>query len=276
VSDPAPQHRDSGPDSGPDSDAPARPPTRRAADLLARTDANPTAVRTIRALRSLLPDAAPTISTARTSDRVARLIGQSRPEQPSASRELGLTAVQAWQSLTRRRRTSDGPVTATILFTDLVAFSTWALAAGDDEVLRLLAAVNTATDEVIGRRGGRIVKNLGDGVMAIFADPDDAIAAAHEVIGAVSALTVDGYRPQLRAGLHTGNPRAVGDDFLGVDVNIAARVAAAAGAGELLISDATLALVDPARYSVRRRRRFKAKGVPRELTVVSVVPRYDG
>ncbi len=111
--------------------------------------------------------------------------------------------------------------------------------------------------------------------MAMFTDPDEAIVAAYEAIGAVSALTIDGYRPQLRAGLHTGTPRAVGDDFVGVDVNIAARVAGAAGAGELLISDATLESVDPQRYARRRRRRFKAKGVPRELTVYAVVPRYD-
>ena len=93
-------------------------------------------------------------------------------------------------------------------------------------------------------------------------------------ICAVSALTIDGYRPQLRAGLHTGTPRAVGDDYLGVDVNIAARVAQAAGPGELLVSDATMASADADRYH-RRRRRFKAKGVPMELGVFAVVPRYD-
>lgn len=67
--------------------------------------------------------------------------------------------------------------------------------------------------------------------MAVFVDGADAIEAAHEACVAVSAITVDGYRPALRAGLHTGKPRE-GDDYLGVDVNIAARVAdAAAGRG---------------------------------------------
>ncbi|QTI67185.1 adenylate/guanylate cyclase domain-containing protein [Gordonia polyisoprenivorans] len=257
-------------------DTPESPPLgARAADALARADANSTGIRAIRAVRRLLPDAPPSITDSRPSDRLARLIADARPEKPSATRELGLAAVQAWQSVTRRGHSTDTPVDVTILFTDLVAFSTWALAAGDDQVLRLLREVNTATEQVVRRHGGRIVKNLGDGVMAMFTDPDEAIAAAYEAIGAVSSLTIDGYRPQLRAGLHTGTPRAVGDDFVGVDVNIAARVAGAAGAGELLISDATLESVDPQRYARRRRRRFKAKGVPRELTVYAVVPRYD-
>ena len=255
------------------------PPTKRAVDLLARADANSSGVRAIRAVRGLLPSSPPSISEARTSDRLARLIAAAGPETPSATRELGLTVVQAWQSVARRaaRRsaTSDTPIAVTILFTDLVGFSTWALAAGDDQVLHLLREVNAATETVIRRHSGRIVKNLGDGVLATFTDPDEAIVAAHEAIGAVSALTINGYRPQLRAGLHTGTPRSVGDDILGVDVNIAARVADAAGAGELLISDVTLEGVDAQRYSRRRRRRFKAKGVPRELTVYSVVPRYD-
>ena len=120
------------------------------------------------------------------------------------------------------------PSPATILFTDLVGFSTWALHAGDDQVLQLLRDVNGVTENIVRSRGGRIVKHLGDGTMAVFIDGVEAIEAGHEVIVAVSALTVGDYRPQLRAGLHTGEPRAVGDDFLGVDVNVAARVAAAA------------------------------------------------
>ncbi|MFT4125251.1 MAG: adenylate/guanylate cyclase domain-containing protein [Gordonia sp. (in: high G+C Gram-positive bacteria)] len=259
-----------------DSRRPARrPEASPGAGVLARVDAHPVALRAVRAARTLVPSTPPQISAGRASSRLAHLIAQSRPEQESASRELGLTAVALWQAVIRRERPPTDPVPATILFTDLVAFSTWALAAGDDQVLRLLREVNAATAEVVTRHGGRTIKHLGDGVMAVFGDPAEAVAAGYEAICAVSALTVDGYRPQLRAGLHTGTPRAVGDDFLGVDVNIAARVAAAAKGGELLVSDVTLADLDPDRYTRRRRRRFRAKGVPRELTVSAIVPRYD-
>ena len=168
---------------------------------------------------------------------------------------------------------------AETLFTDLVGFSTWALRAGDDLVLALLGEVNSATETVVREHGGRIVKSLGDGTMAVFTDAAAAIEAGHEVVGAVSALQVQGYRPQLRAGLHTGEPRPVDDDYLGVDVNIAARVADAAGAGELLVTKDTLTAavgedVDPATRFALRRRRFKAKGVPRTVEVFAAVPRY--
>ena len=258
-------------------DDPDRPgPGRRMADLLARTDSSAGVVKAARAARALIPHDESPITGPRASDRVARLISESRPEKPSAIRELGLASIQVWQALvtTRRRRSGRTPVPATILFTDLVGFSTWALHAGDDQVLQLLRDVNGVTENIVRSRGGRIVKHLGDGTMAVFIDGVEAIEAGHEVIVAVSALTVGDYRPQLRAGLHTGEPRAVGDDFLGVDVNVAARVAVAAGAGELLASGATVEAAGADRYATRRRR-FRAKGVPRDIEVFAVVPRYS-
>lgn len=268
----APAKKPAGKDAGrPDSVA------KRAADLLARTDASEGALSIARAARSLVPDSPVVIGAEGPSDRVARLIEQAHGEQPSAMRELSLATVEMWQSLTRRRpksgpRASDEPVAATIMFTDLVEFSTWALRVGDDHVLELIRAVDTATSAVVGRHGGRVVKNLGDGTMAVFADAEQAIYAAFEAITAISAIEVDGYRPQLRVGLHTGMPRAVDDDYLGVDVNIAARVGAAAGAGEVFISDAVVDEID-AQGFVLRRKRFRAKGVPKETTVFSVIPK---
>ncbi|GED97976.1 adenylate/guanylate cyclase domain-containing protein [Gordonia crocea] len=250
---------------------------KRAAELLARTDSSDGVVSLARAARSLIPES-PVVGEDRSSDRLARLIAQARGEQPSAVRELGLAGVEVWQTLTRRRggkgvaRIPDEPVATTIMFTDLVAFSTWALRAGDDHVLELIRAVDQATATVLRRRGGQVVKTLGDGTMAAFTDAGQAILAAFEAVTAVNAIEVAGYRPQLRVGLHTGMPRAVDGDFLGIDVNIAARVGAAAGAGEVFVSDAVVAEVDPTQF-VLRRKRFRAKGVPKETVVYSVVPK---
>ncbi|WP_050792761.1 adenylate/guanylate cyclase domain-containing protein [Gordonia neofelifaecis] len=257
-----------------DSDiVPARPLS-RASELLARTDESQTAVRAAQLARRLAPVEGRLPTGDRTSDRVARLLNDVRPDRPSAIRELGLASVAVWQSLVERRRPDpSGPIPATILFTDLVGFSSWALRAGDDQVLELLREVNAACDEVIRAHGGQVVKTLGDGTMAVFLEAGEAITAAHEAVGAVSAIVVGDFRPALRAGLHTGAPRAVGSDFLGVDVNIAARVCDAAGGGEVYVSDSALAQVDVDDYVIKRRR-FKAKGVPRELQVFRVFPRY--
>ena len=65
--------------------------------------------------------------------------------------------------------------------------------------------------------------------------------------------------------MHLGRPRKLGGDYFGVDVNVAARVAAAAGGGEVLVSDAVRDRLDPDEISTRRRWRFKPKGAPKGL-----------
>nr|WP_246372370.1 adenylate/guanylate cyclase domain-containing protein [Gordonia humi] len=248
----------------------------RAGELISRTDSSDAAVKAAQIARRLAPadtHVFPPVAE-RTSDRIARVIGDSRPGRQSAVRELGLASVAVWQNLVERRRptTADAPVAVTILFTDLVSFSSWALRAGDDRVLELIGQVNRVCAEVIRRHGGHVVKTLGDGTMAVFVDAAQGVDAAYECGEAVTAITVDGHRPALRAGLHTGEPRAVGDDYIGVDVNIAARVCDGAGAGEIFVSETTLADLDADRYAVKKRR-FRAKGVPKELSVYRVLPR---
>jgi len=215
------------------------------------------------------------LNNPRGSDRVARLISEAAGEHPSVTRELGLTAVQIWQAAARtRRRRGSSSRQRTIVFTDLVSFSEWALHAGDEQVLRLLRDVGSVSERTITAHDGTVVKSLGDGLMAVFDDTAAAVAAADAVGTAVSAITCGGYRPQLRVGLHRGTPQRVSGDYLGVDVNIAARVADAAAGGEILISGTALAELDSGRYRLRRRRRFRAKGTPRELEVYSIVPRH--
>ncbi len=243
-------------------------------------DRNAGVVRAAQALRRhapgadlLLDEEAP--SAARTSSRIARLVAEAGADQPSATREVGIAGIQAWQALAARRSVRREGAEVTIVFTDLVGFSSWALRAGDDQVLRLIRAVTRVSEEAITRHHGTVVKSLGDGHMAVFADTASAIAACHEMAGSVNAVSVEGYRPQLRTGVHAGHPRVVRRDYLGVDVNIAARVAAAANGGEVLVSGPALENIDRDRYVVRRRRAFRAKGTPADLEVFVVVPRYD-
>lgn len=249
----------------------------RVGRLLRETDRNEKVLSLVQAARRSAPGSdgmaeAPSAG-GRTSDRLARLISQAG-DQPSATRELGLGAVQVWQALRRSRSLGQSGAEITILFTDLVDFSAWALQAGDDHVLHLLAEVGKVSDAAITGRGGDVVKSLGDGLMAVFPDAESAIEAAHQACTSVSAITLDGYRPQLRAGLHSGRPRRIGTDYLGVDVNVAARVAAAASGGEVLASGPALANVATERYVLRRRRRFRAKGAPKDLEVYSVLPAW--
>jgi adenylate cyclase len=85
----------------------------------------------------------------------------------------------------------------------------------------------------------------------------------------VGEIQLDGYSPQLRAGIHFGKPRKLGSDYFGVDVNVAARVADAAGPGEVLISEAVCERIGDSDMDLRRRWRFKAKGAPKDLKIYS-------
>lgn len=211
---------------------------------------------------------------ARSTERLSNLLDRIVGDEPTVTRELGNLATATWQALiSRRDRDYLPPAPVTILFTDLVGFSSWALYRTDDEIVKLLHTVNKTTKDLVERHGGVIVKTMGDGAMAAF-DSDTAIEAAFEVIEAVGAITVAAdYRPTLRAGLHTGTPRRVKGDLIGVDVNIAARVAEAANGGEVLASETVFTVADRDRYQVRPRR-FKAKGAPQKLQVFSVRPLY--
>jgi adenylate cyclase len=106
--------------------------------------------------------------------------------------------------------------------------------------------------------------------MAVFAGPSDALEAVRSAQERLQGVEVAGYRPVLRAGMHVGRPERVGDDYFGVDVNIAARVAEAATGDEILVTDKVLAELDPDSIKARRKRMFRAKGVPTEIKVFSI------
>ena len=106
--------------------------------------------------------------------------------------------------------------------------------------------------------------------MAVFAGAEQAVAAALDALDALDGVEVAGHRPQLRVGVHVGHPRRLGGDYLGADVNIAARVMDAAKGGELLVTDAVVENTDCSGFEVKKRRWFRAKGAPRELQVYSL------
>jgi adenylate cyclase len=240
-------------------------------------DESPRMLRAAQALRRMLPgddQLGDPLSTAgdEPSLVLARRVAESGSSRPSAARELGLGALQVWQALSEAQGRGRGQRDLTVLFTDLVDFSEWALGAGDEAVLELLRRVGACEEEVVTSRGGRIVKRLGDGSMAVFDEPGAAVEAATEACRRVAELSVDGYSPSLRAGLHHGRPRKIGGDYVGVDVNVAARVAAGAAGGQVLVSGPTREQLDPDSFKCKRLRRFKAKGAPKDLEVYSVEP----
>lgn len=159
----------------------------------------------------------------------------------------------------------------TIVFADLRGFSSWALSAGDEKAADLLRSADAVITEVVETRDGVVVKRLGDGVMAIFVDCPSAVEAAFEAIAAVDAVSVNGYEPALRAGVHVGRPQRIGNDYVGVDVNISARLCEAAPTGGVLISSAVHERIEgtwPDAHAPEARLR----GVPADVRVYEARP----
>ena len=190
----------------------------------------------------------------RPSEVAGRQLTELTADSPGALRELGLGAVQVWQALSEAQGRGRGDLELAIVFTDLTGFSSWAL------------------EPALTDHGGTIVKRLGDGLMAVFADPQAAVSGVFEARESVGALDHDGYRPRLRAGIHVGRPRRLGADYLGVDVNVAARLVDAAAAGEVLASDVLLSRIDAESVRTKRKRWFRAKGTPKGLQAFSLEP----
>ena len=240
--------------------------TKRAIAALRRLDSGERLIALARAGRRRLPgDHSYGDPLSLSGDEPPQVIGRRltaiADERPSALRELGMGALQVWQGLSEVQGRGQGDREVAILFTDLVDFSDWVLEAGDDQAVALVREVGKAVEGAVRAHGGRVVKRLGDGVMAVFEDPAAAVQAGCEAAGAAGEL----HPPGLRAGVHLGRPRKLGGDYFGVDVNVAARVAAAAGGGEVLVSDAVRDRLDPEQISTRRRWRFKPKGAPKGL-----------
>jgi adenylate cyclase len=201
---------------------------------------------------------------------IARGVSALQPERDSVVKELGLAGLQLWQSLSEATGRGAGDRELAVLFTDLVGFSSWALEAGDAAAVELLREVGTVVEGAIEEHDGRIVKRLGDGLMAVFYGALDAVNAALDAQAALAQVSVKGYRPRMRAGVHWGRPRKLGGDYLGVDVNVAARVAETAKADQVVLSDRALENVELDGLKISRPKRLKAQGAPRELRCVVV------
>lgn len=250
----------------------------RAKAAATRLDRHPRLVLATKLVRELLPGDSrfgDALSTAgdRQSELLGRRLSELTAERPGVLREAGLSALQVWQGFAEVQGRGRGEQQLAIVFTDLVEFSRWALAAGDDAALELLRDVSEAIETPVREHRGRVVKRLGDGMMAVFPQASDALGALIAGNDRLASVEAPGYYPRMRAGMHVGRPRKLGGDYLGVDVNIAARMAEEASADEILVTDRALADLDPSALKVRRKRFFRVKGVPSDVNAHSVSPR---
>jgi class 3 adenylate cyclase/pimeloyl-ACP methyl ester carboxylesterase len=154
---------------------------------------------------------------------------------------------------------------ATLLFTDVVGSTERAAALGDSAWREVLTRHHSAVRRALDRFGGREVKTMGDGFLALFEGPTAAIRCADAIRTQAPTLGLE-----VKIGIHTGEVEIIGDDIGGIAVHIAARVAGLAGPSEVWVSAAITGLVVGSGIQFEDRGRHTLKGVPQEWTLFSV------
>ena len=161
------------------------------------------------------------------------------------------------------------PEQLAILFADVAGSSGLYQNHGDARALaaieRCLGVLAAATAEY----RGRVVKTIGDELMVVFASADDAFCAACEMQWRVADLPACGAdKLAIRIGFHYGQALQQDGDVFGDSVNIAARLAALAKAGQIITSARTIAAVDRVHAAhARKLRTFKLRGMEHEETL---------
>jgi class 3 adenylate cyclase len=151
---------------------------------------------------------------------------------------------------------------ATLLMTDVVGSTTQAVGIGDDRWRALLDAHDRVIGEEIARHDGRLVDTAGDGCLAVFDGPRDALLAADAIQAECARLGLG-----VRAGVHTGEIEPRGEGVAGIAVHIAARVSALAGADEIFTTRTVRDLVAGSEIDFDDRGTHVLKGVPDEWQV---------
>jgi pimeloyl-ACP methyl ester carboxylesterase len=154
---------------------------------------------------------------------------------------------------------------ATVLFTDIVASTERAAAAGDSRWRQILEEHDRIARERVEAERGRLVKSTGDGMLASFDGPGRAITAACKLRDQLSGLGLE-----IRSGIHTGEAELLGSDLGGLAVHIGARVSSAAAGGEVLVSQTVRDLVVGSGLEFEDRGSQVLKGVPGEWRLYAV------
>lgn len=157
-------------------------------------------------------------------------------------------------------------VLATVLFTDVVGSTTKAAELGDRGWGELIGRHDATVRALLARYRGKEISTAGDGFFASFDGPARAVRFARALVAALKPLGLE-----IRAGLHTGEVNVAGGQVRGIAVNIGARVGAAAGASEVLVSATVKDLVAGSDLVFEDRGTHRLKGVPGEWHLYAAV-----
>jgi adenylate cyclase len=156
-----------------------------------------------------------------------------------------------------------------VVFVDLSGYTRLTEERGDEVAVGFAVILQRVSEAVAAANDGRLVKLLGDGAMLWFPDAERGLNAA---LSLVRALSVDGGLPA-HAGVHAGPVIERDLDLFGRTVNLASRLAEAAGPGEVLVSEAVRSTVDSPTVRFERADGAVLKGITEPTPLFRAVDR---
>ncbi|MEE9254055.1 MAG: adenylate/guanylate cyclase domain-containing protein, partial [Pseudomonadales bacterium] len=163
----------------------------------------------------------------------------------------------------------------TILFTDIESSTALTQRLGDEKARDVLREHERIVREQLSAHAGAEVKTMGDGFMASFGSASGALECAIAMQKAFAAYNQLAEEPvRIRVGLNAGEPIAEEDDLFGTAVILAARIAAKADGGEILVSDVVRQLVAGRSFMFNDRGETELRGFEDPVRVYEV--RWEG
>lgn len=159
---------------------------------------------------------------------------------------------------------------ATLVVTDVVGSTDAVTRSGDANWRDLLIAHRESVRHSLVRFSGREIVTTGDGFFTSFPLPSSALRFAEEVVADASELGL-----RLHVGIHAGEVVIRDADVIGIAAHVVARVAAAAGSGEILVTDTVRGLVDGSHVRFQPAGDYTLKGVPGRWPLFRLVGSTD-
>jgi hypothetical protein len=165
---------------------------------------------------------------------------------------------------------------ATVLFADICQSSELYAAHGDAVAYSYIHKTLTALADIAQDHHGRIVKNLGDGLLCVFETPANAVHAACAMQSAVSAPEFLPDNPiNIRIGVHVGKVIREADDVYGDTVNLAARAMTLAGERQIMATNELIEQLDDEHVLARYFGRFNIKGKDEKIAFQEILWQDD-
>src|SRR5918997_1442979 len=234
-------------------------------------------------LRERIDDEGRVATVLQAAEALEPIIADALRKRPSRIKRLGLKSAQLLAGLaaedeesTRRLTNIATGSTVGIVFADVAGFTSMTEKLGDEGAIRILNRLERLVERELVRTKGEIVKQLGDGFLIAFPSASQAVRGALALRDAVGRERANDqtFDVKLRIAVHAGEPLITGDDLLGHDVNLAARLLEHCKPDRVVVSEAAKELAERRLKSVdfASRRAVKIRGLSGRTTIYTARP----